>query len=124
MRANRRSDTTPEKRLRSALHSRGLRFRCGLRLDLDDLRVRPDIVFTRRRVAVFIDGCYWHGCPDHGTLPASNRDYWIAKFAGNRARDRRADVALAAAGWLVIRVWEHEDAELAADSIVKAISAR
>jgi DNA mismatch endonuclease (patch repair protein) len=124
MRANHRSDTTPEKRLRSALHARGLRFRCDLRLDLGHVRVRPDIVFTRRRVAVFVDGCYWHGCPDHGTLPASNRGYWIAKIAANRARDRRADVALAAAGWIVIRVWEHEDAELAADSITRTISAR
>src|SRR3989454_673270 len=86
----RQLDTKPENRLRSALHRLGLRYRCDLRLDLDGVRIRPDVVFTRRRVAVFVDGCYWHGCPDHGRLPASNRAYWTAKIAGNRIRDQRA----------------------------------
>jgi DNA mismatch endonuclease (patch repair protein) len=119
MKANRRADTAPELRLRSALHRRGGRFRRDLRLDIDGLRLRPDIVFTRRRVAVFVDGCYWHGCPKHGAKPQANSEYWQAKIARNRERDRRTHAALRAAGWQVVRVWEHEDPELAAERILE-----
>lgn len=108
MRGNRRSDTKPELALRSAIHRRGLRFRKDLMLRTPSgHRVRPDIVFTRQRVAVFVDGCYWHACPDHGRSPKSNSDYWAAKFVRNRARDERNTAELEADGWLVVRLWEH-----------------
>lgn len=71
-------------------------------------QVRPDILFTRSRVAVFIDGCFWHGCPTHGEMPASNREFWQAKIGGTRERDQRQTMALQEAGWTVLRVWEHE----------------
>ena len=108
MRANRRTDTKPELALRRALHSRGYRYRKDYRLDLDGgQRVRPDIAFTARRVAVFVDGCFWHCCPQHGSKPAVNVGYWDPKLRRNVERDRAADTALAAAGWEVVRVWEH-----------------
>jgi DNA mismatch endonuclease (patch repair protein) len=108
MRANRRADTKPETVLRSALHRLGYRFRKDLRLDLTDARVRPDIVFTARKVAVFVDGCFWHCCPEHGRQPTTNEWYWSPKLRRNVERDRRADAALRAEGWTVIRIWEHE----------------
>lgn len=108
MAAIRRVDTKPELALRSALHRRGYRFRRDLRLDVSGHRVRPDIVFTRRQVAVFVDGCFWHGCPDHGRLPRVNEQYWTPKLTGNIARDQRNVAVLAAAGWSVVRIWEHE----------------
>lgn len=108
MRGNRRTDTKPEKALRSALHGAGYRFRKDYRLDLGNVKPRPDIVFTRARVAVFVDGCYWHSCPEHGTSPSRNADYWAPKLARNVERDREHDLALQEAGWTVVRVWEHE----------------
>jgi len=94
MAAIRRRDTKPELALRRALHGRGYRYRKDLRLDLDSgARVRPDIVFTARRVAVFVDGCFWHCCPEHGTRPANNTWYWEPKLARNVERDRAADAA-------------------------------
>jgi DNA mismatch endonuclease, patch repair protein len=118
MRGNRRVDTRPERAVRSLLWRRGLRFRKDLRLRLPTgASARPDIVFPRARLAVFVDGCYWHGCPQHARLPAVNVDYWRPKIEGNVARDRRADAALADAGWTVLRVWEHEDVEAAAERI-------
>jgi DNA mismatch endonuclease, patch repair protein len=108
MRAIRRVDTKPELALRSALHRRGYRFRKDYRLDLDaGARVRPDIAFTARRVAVFVDGCFWHACPEHGRNPAVNEWYWAPKLRRTVERDRAADAALAAAGWRVVRIWEH-----------------
>lgn len=107
MRANRRSNTKPEMRLRSQLHTAGLRFRKDFLVSIPGMRVRPDIVFTRRRVAVFVDGCFWHACPDHGDTPRSNTDYWIPKLRGNAERDRLVDQHLRAAGWIVVRLWEH-----------------
>ena len=99
MRANRRADTKPELALRSALHRRGYRFRKDHRLDLDaGARVRPDIAFTARRVAVFVDGCFWHACPEHGRNPAVNEWYWAPKLRRTVERDRAADAALVAAG--------------------------
>jgi DNA mismatch endonuclease, patch repair protein len=121
MRANRRRDTLPEKQLRSALHRLGCRFRCNYRIQVSDTRACPDVVFTRRKIAVFVDGCYWHGCPEHGSMPVSNRDYWRAKISGNRARDAKTDTALRIAGWSVVRVWEHEDAEVAAREIATIV---
>ncbi|WP_405491422.1 very short patch repair endonuclease [Nocardia sp. NBC_00511] len=109
MRANRRADTKPEVVLRSALHRLGFRYRKDFRLDLGQMKVRPDIVFTARKVAVFVDGCFWHVCPEHGRQPTTNEWYWAPKLRRNIARDRAADDALVAAGWQVIRLWEHED---------------
>src|SRR5215469_16483178 len=97
MRANRRTDTKPELALRRALHKLGYRFRKDYRLDLDGgRRVRPDIAFTARRVAIFVDGCVWHACPQHGSKPRANDWYWTPKLARNVERDRVADHALAA----------------------------
>src|SRR5512146_2052423 len=109
MSRNRKRDTRAELAVRSALHARGLRFRVDHRLRLADLAVRPDVVFTRRRIAVFIDGCFWHACPEHGTTPGRNTDYWLPKLRRNVERDRRVDRALTDSGWQVIRAWEHED---------------
>ena len=122
MKANRRSDTKPELALRRALHALGYRYRKDLRLDLaDGVRVRPDIVFTARRVAVFVDGCFWHCCPDHGSQPASNTWYWEPKLRRNVERDRAADAALGAAGWTVVRLWEHESLEGAIAAVVGVV---
>jgi DNA mismatch endonuclease, patch repair protein len=107
MQANTRRDTRPELRLRSALFGLGLRFRVDRR-PVPGIRCRADIVFPRRRVAVFLDGCYWHGCPSHYVAPATNAGYWAAKVAGNQRRDTVTGAALVEAGWRVVRVWEHE----------------
>jgi DNA mismatch endonuclease, patch repair protein len=125
MRANRRTDTKPEMALRRALHKLGYRYRKDYRLDLDGgRRVRPDIAFTARRVAVFVDGCFWHACPQHGRNPAVNVNYWTPKLRRNVERDRAADQTLAAAGWQVVRVWEHESLEDAVASVIAAVGAR
>jgi DNA mismatch endonuclease (patch repair protein) len=120
-RANRRTNTKPEVLLRSALHRRGLRFRKDHLLRLGGVRVRPDVVFTRWKVAVFVDGCFWHQCPAHATTPKRNPHYWIPKLRANVDRDRRVDAALASENWSVIRLWEHEDVESAADQIASLI---
>ena len=96
MRANRRRDTKPERLLRSELHRRGLRFRKDLRIQVEGGSARPDVIFTRARVAVFIDGCFWHSCPQHGEIPRANRDFWQTKLQGNIDRDRRNTAALTA----------------------------
>ncbi|BCJ51836.1 hypothetical protein Asp14428_33110 [Actinoplanes sp. NBRC 14428] len=124
MQANRRSDTKPEVRLRKALHRRGHRFRKDLRLDLGAARVRPDIVFTRKRVAVFVDGCFWHLCPLHGRKPKINDWYWGPKLQRTVERDLAATAALEAAGWAVVRLWEHESIDDAVAMIESAIAAR
>ena len=116
MQGNRGHDTRPEVALRSALHRRGLRFFKNRR-PVASISCRADIVFPRARLAVFVDGCFWHRCPDHGVMPDKNRDYWQAKLERNVARDRRNDEALEEAGWRVVRVWEHEDVETAADRL-------
>lgn len=97
------SDTKPEVVLRSALWRRGLRYRKKTRL-----RGKPDIVFPTERVVVFVDGCFWHRCPEHQTRPAANAEFWDNKLSGNVARDRHVDAALEAEAWTVVRVWEHE----------------
>jgi DNA mismatch endonuclease, patch repair protein len=121
MTRNRKRDTRPERAVRSALHARGLRFRVDHRLRLPELAVRPDIVFTRARLAVFIDGCFWHACPEHGTTPTRNVEYWAPKLRRNVDRDRRVDHALAEAGWFILRAWEHEDVDCVVDRVLTAL---
>ncbi len=123
MRGNRGVDTRPESALRSVLHAMGLRFRKHA-LPERGLRCRADVLFPAARVAVFVDGCFWHRCPEHGTSPRTNSPYWRAKLDRNVERDRRNDAALAAAGWAVVRVWEHEDAAEAAGRIAYAVTRR
>ena len=121
MKANRRTDTKPERALRTALHALGYRYRKDFRLDLPLRRVRPDVAFTRRKVAVFIDGCFWHACPEHASQPKSNEWYWSPKLAKNVERDRAADEALAQAGWTVVRLWEHVSVEDAVAAVIAAV---
>ena len=124
MQANRRKDTKPELAVRSLLLAAGLRYRCDLRLRVGRRGVRPDIVFTRRRVAVFIDGCFWHCCPEHGAIPKKNWDYWDPKLARNRQRDAENTAALQSAGWLVIRAWEHTPPEDIAAGVAAVVASR
>lgn len=116
-------DTAPEMALRRELHRRGLRFRVD-RPVLADKRRRVDIVFGPTKVAVFVDGCFWHGCPFHATQPRANSSYWQDKIATNQRRDRDTDRQLEAAGWMVIRIWEHEDPIDAASRIEDAVHRR
>lgn len=123
MKANRRTDTKPELALRHALHRLGYRYRKDYRLDLDSgRRVRPDIVFTARKVAVFVDGCFWHACPEHGSKPRANEWYWGPKLIKNVERDRVNDAALILAGWAVVRLWEHVPLDEAVTTVVTALS--
>ncbi|HTN57537.1 MAG TPA: very short patch repair endonuclease [Protaetiibacter sp.] len=122
MQANRRRDTKPELQLRSALHAAGYRFRCDIRLQARGTWARPDIVFTRRRVAVFVDGCFWHSCPLHGSTPRTNSEYWTPKLDRNRNRDQAQTEALRAEGWTVLRIWEHEAPEDALARLIAALS--
>lgn len=121
MRANPPMNTGPEVRVRSALHRAGFRFRKNRAVAAGGIRARPDVVFPAARVAVFVDGCFWHRCPEHGTSPRSNDDYWTPKLARNVERDQRIDEALSASGWTVIRVWEHEPPAEAATRIATAV---
>lgn len=113
-------DTAPEMALRRELHRRGLRFRVDTPV-LADKRRRVDIVFGPTKVAVFVDGCFWHGCPEHGTRPRSNSDWWREKLAANKARDADTDSALHTLGWSVVRAWEHERASEVADRVERQI---
>lgn len=108
MQANRSRDTSPELAVRRRLHAAGLRYRVAYRPD-PAMRRTADIVFTRQRVAVFVDGCYWHACPEHGTAARSNADYWSAKLPRHVTRDADTTARLENAGWVVMRFWEHED---------------
>lgn len=112
----RKRDTPCEMALRLTLHSRGLRYRIDVS-PLSGERFRADLVFRRERVAVFVDGCFWHFCPDHGEVPRSNHEWWTRKFQRNRERDELANTRLLAEGWLPVRFWEHEDMALAADVV-------
>lgn len=114
---NRRKDTRPEVALRSALHRRGLRFRKDYPIQTSERTIRADMTFTRVKLAVFVDGCFWHGCPEHQRIPKTNRDYWVPKLEANRQRDRRVDELLKSAGWQVMRVWEHEEPDSAAGRV-------
>jgi len=123
MQGNRRRDTRPELAIRRLVHASGLRYRVDAP-PLPAARYKADMIFARARVAVFIDGCWWHGCEEHYRPPASNTAYWAAKIARNRERDRLADQALAVVGWTVIRIWEHEAPESAAGRIEAAVRVR
>jgi DNA mismatch endonuclease (patch repair protein) len=115
-----RASTGPEIDLRRALHRRGLRFRVtGVRLP-----GRPDVVFTRARIAVFVDGCFWHRCPQHGVLPKNNAEWWLAKLNRNVERDAEKDAALVGLDWAVVHVWEHEDMAEAAGRIARLCEER
>ncbi|MEW2607488.1 MULTISPECIES: very short patch repair endonuclease [Streptomyces] len=120
MRGNRSKDTRPELRLRSLLHKQGLRYRVAAR-PLPELRRTADLIFSRPKVAVFVDGCFWHGCPEHLRESHKNADFWRNKIEGNRTRDAETDHLLQMAGWTVIRVWEHEDPEAAAARVVSTV---
>jgi DNA mismatch endonuclease, patch repair protein len=123
MKANRSTGTKPELALRRELFKRGLRYRVGLPIVLPDRRVRPDVVFTRRRVAVFLDGCFWHACPTHGRMPTDPTGYWAVKLARNVDRDAAVTAGLRAAGWTVARIWEHTPIAEAADLVEVALRA-
>jgi DNA mismatch endonuclease (patch repair protein) len=122
MQAARRRDTVPELALRSMLHSKGMRFRVDCSV-IPGFRRRADIVFTRAKVAVFVDGCFWHGCPIHRTFPKANAFWWAEKLKTNRRRDAQTNRMLVREGWSVVRVWEHESAAEAAARIITAVRA-
>lgn len=123
MQGNRSRDTRPELLVRSAVHARGLRYRVAAR-PVHGVHRSADLLFTRARVAVFLDGCFWHGCPEHFRLPATNPDYWGPKIASNAARDAETDRLLAAEGWTVLRFWEHAVAIEAATHIEDVVRDR
>lgn len=120
MKRQRRRDTRPERAIRSLLHRRGLRYRVDREV-IPGLRRRADIVFPGPKVAVFVDGCFWHGCPEHGTWPRSNAAWWREKIQKNAQRDSNTDDLLNQAGWKVVRVWEHVAAPAAVELIERAI---
>ena len=120
MLGNVRRDTVPELAVRRELHRRGLRYRVDYPLPMAPRR-RADIAFTRYKVAVYIDGCFWHGCPDHATSPSRNADYWLPKLSGNKARDEETTRMLTDAGWTVLRFWEHQAPITVADAIEEAL---
>lgn len=123
MRATRRRDTPAEIGLRRELHSRGFRFRVDAKLT-GITHGRPDIAFPTERVAVFVDGCFWHSCPKHKTKPKANSEWWALKLQANEARDRRLDQELRSQGWVVVRIWEHDDSGVAAATVISAVTAR
>jgi DNA mismatch endonuclease (patch repair protein) len=127
MRANRKHDTGPERALRSAMFRLGLRYKLRKQIVTSRIRVVPDATFPRARVAVFVDGCWWHRCPVHGNTPRSNTLYWEPKLARNVERDRLVDVLLVEGGWRVLRFWEHEvraDPARSAQVVAEEIAAR
>jgi DNA mismatch endonuclease (patch repair protein) len=124
MAAVKRSDTKPEIELRRALHAAGYRYRKDYPIRVEGRLIRPDLAFTRSRVAVFVDGCFWHRCPQHGEVPATNVGFWAPKLEANAARDREQDRLLTGAGWLVVRIWEHVPVEDAAAAVRTAVAAR
>jgi DNA mismatch endonuclease (patch repair protein) len=117
-----RRDPKPELELRSALHALGLRF--FVDRPIPGSRRRSDVVFPTERVAVYVDGCFWHSCPQHGTVPKQNRQWWVDKLAANKRRDDDTDAALCAEGWLVLRFWEHDDPITAAGRVRDAVFER
>ena len=129
MKSNRRADTKPEVAFRSMLHRSGLRFRKDRYIKFERRGVKVDVVFPTERVAVFVDGCFWHRCPEHATMPKRNSEYWSTKFRRNIERDRENSENLHETGWLVMRIWEHEVknpelAEYAVERVVDSVRAR
>ena len=122
MQGNRSRDTRPEAAIRSALHRAGLRFRKHYR-PLPGLRCEVDVAFPRQRVLLFVDGCFWHGCPQHGRMPSANNGYWSSKIGRNVARDRRNDELLSEDGWTVLRAWEHETPGSVVERVCAALRA-
>ena len=123
MRSTPQRDTSPELRIRRLLNSKGLRYSIDAK-PLKDSPRRADIVFRRAKVAVFVDGCFWHGCPEHGTWPKANAGFWRTKILANIERDANTNDRLGERGWLVIRVWEHEDPSAAAARIARHVRTR
>jgi len=123
MQAVRRRDTAAELAIRRLLHGRGLRYRVDQPV-LSQRRLRADLIFRAARIAVFVDGCFWHCCPQHATQPRVNQSWWASKLSDNWRRDRQTDQDLAAAGWHVIRVWEHERPTTAASRIARTVRMR
>jgi DNA mismatch endonuclease (patch repair protein) len=123
MQATRRRDTPAEIALRSELHRRGLRYRID-QSPIPDVRRRADLIFISARVAVFVDGCFWHACPEHATWPKVNAAWWRTKIEGNRLRDRDTDAMLVRSGWAVYRVWSHDNPKHAARKIETAVRRR
>ena len=120
MQANKSRDTGPEMALRRELFRRGLRYRVDV-APLPGVRRTVDIVFPGARVAVLVDGCFWHGCPEHRRAPKTHVEYWETKVRGNAARDRETTRLLQDAGWRVIRLWEHEPTQMMADVVQDAV---
>lgn len=120
MQSVRQKNTSAESALRRELHARGLRYRIHVPV-LSKPRRIADVAFTGLRVAVFVDGCFWHGCPVHATWPKQNAEFWRAKIEANIARDSDTDERLRADGWMVIRIWAHEEPEVAAERIARII---
>ncbi|MDF6020970.1 very short patch repair endonuclease [Streptomyces sp. JH34] len=123
MLGNRNRDTAPELLLRSLVHRAGLRYRVAAK-PLPKMRRTADMVFRPVKVAVFVDGCFWHGCPEHFVMPKTNQPYWEDKIGRNVQRDRDTDQRLADEGWLVLRFWEHLDPEVCAAKVVDAVRSR
>ena len=123
MKGNRKTDSRPETLLRKALFARGLRYRKNEALRTPIGTVRPDIVFRSRKVAVFVDGCFWHSCPAHGNQPSTNSTYWRPKLARNRERDDLVTRVLSDEGWSVVRIWEHESVPHAVCMVLEVLAA-
>lgn len=122
MRRQRQAHTEPELAVRRELFRRGLRYRVNY--SFSGTRVKADIVFPSVRIAVFIDGCFWHSCPIHATEPTRNREWWRRKLAANVARDAKANDLLRTAGWEVLRFWEHEDPAFVAAEVAQRVAAK
>lgn len=120
MQSQLRVGTEPELRIRKALFAVGLRYRCAYPVPGSPRRTM-DVAFTRQRVAVFVDGCFWHGCPDHYVAPRRNADWWQDKIAANRTRDEQTNRQLVEVGWKVVRVWEHAATEEAVAMVLDAL---
>lgn len=120
MLGNRGRDTNPEMSLRRALHARGHRYRVDAK-PLPGLNRRADVVFSRRKVAVYVHGCFWHGCPEHYTAPARNSGFWVEKVLRNKERDQDTVHRLTEAGWKVVIVWEHDDLDEAVARIEQVL---
>ena len=123
MKANRGVDTKPELKLRSQIHKSGLRYAIDVRPE-SDINRRADLVFRSAKVAVFVHGCFWHGCPKHYTSPKSNKEYWAQKVRKNRERDQETQRLLRKRGWKVLVFWEHQNSEACSQVVVDSVQLR